>query len=115
MISLESFKSDWDWQAAFHESVVGGYKYYDGDELDDHPINNVISVYHAYEGEHDEENWIAVVGWREAETPKPFGNSDEDRLVAADQQEEIGNIEYADKLRQLYAVVDAGCDYTGWD
>lgn len=60
---LEEFKADYDWQSAFQEAVGDGYRWFDGEEMKLHPINNVTEVHHSYEGCNDEESWIAIVGW----------------------------------------------------
>jgi len=81
--TLEEFKADSDWKAAFQEAVSDGYRWFDDDQMQHHPINNVTEVHHAYEGCNDDENWICIVGWA-----GPEGK---------------------------FAMVDAGCDFTGWD
>lgn len=83
-IELDKFKQDYNWRAAFSEAVRGGYHCYVGEpEEPTHPVENVNKVFHASEGENDEADWIAVVGWDGNEGP--------------------------------FAVMVAGCDYTGWD
>jgi hypothetical protein len=83
MITAEQMKDDYDWQCAFYEAHHHAYQGYGDDFLKDHPIMKVTHVYHAVEGERDQEDWLAVVGWSGPEGP--------------------------------FAVMSAGCDYTGWD
>lgn len=76
-ITRETMAADWDWCSAFHEAK---YHHYGSDPQ---LMSFITDVYYAVEGEPDEENWIAVVGW--------------------------------DGPEGKFAIVDAGCDYTGWD
>lgn len=88
MITADEMKQDYDWQCAFYEAMHHCYRPYGiGDEENKNarvdPVQNVTHVYYAAEGENDEADWLAVVGWSGPEGP--------------------------------FAVMSAGCDYTGWD
>jgi hypothetical protein len=83
-MTLEDFKSDFDWQHAFYEAFHGADgPSYDAPPGERGPIENVVRVIHSIAGENDEAAWLAVVEW----------------------SGEQG----------AFAVMEAGCDYTGWD
>lgn len=83
-ITPDEMRDDYDWRCAFYEAYHHRYMTVSRHgEPDDNPVERVSHVYHAAEGMHDEEDWLAVVGWSGEEGP--------------------------------FAVMSAGCDYTGWD
>lgn len=61
MINLAEFKDDMNWRCAFSEAVNG---HYSGDVYDksiSSPIDDVVEVIAAVEGENDGENWECIV------------------------------------------------------
>ena len=85
---LISFKDNYDWQHAFYEAANGDCKSYD--EIG--PIQHVEEVIACDEGENDGAEWIAIV-----------------KLVPETSLHK--NI----TENGPFAIIVAGCDYTGWD
>jgi hypothetical protein len=100
MNAVERMKKDYDWIEAFGVCGVS--------------VDNVTHVYYEDPGENDGDEWIAIVGWLDCDIPENFEDTPEDRLVAADLVEESGDLHHANQLRNIYAVISAWCDYTGW-
>jgi len=84
--ALEEFKNDSDWQHAFYEAVYSTCGFNYMDQEDRGPIEYVEEVISCEVGENDGDEWIAIVCLKMPELP---GGK--------------------------FAIMAAGCDYTGWD
>ena len=54
-MSVEDFRQDIEWRCVFEDA-------YD-EYVSGHAIDHVSDVYYQADGEHDETEWVAIVGW----------------------------------------------------